>query len=76
MPTRVVVADASPLNYLVLVEAVDVLPRLFEPVGRNKRSALRHQIMPFDAIRLRLLRPTRWPQPVRWACSISQHGAA
>ena len=32
MPTRLVVADAGPLNYLVLIEAVDLLPRLFEQV--------------------------------------------
>ena len=32
MPTRLVVADTGPLNYLVLIEAVDVLPRLFEQV--------------------------------------------
>jgi hypothetical protein len=32
MPTRLVVADTGPLNYLVLVEAIDVLPRLFEQI--------------------------------------------
>jgi hypothetical protein len=30
MPKRLVVADSGPLNYLVLIEAIDVLPRLFE----------------------------------------------
>ncbi len=29
---RVVVADTSPLHYLVLIEAIDLLPRLFEAV--------------------------------------------
>ena len=29
---RVVVADTGPLNYLVLIEAIDLLPRLFEQV--------------------------------------------
>jgi predicted nucleic acid-binding protein len=32
MPTRLVVADTGPLNYLILVEAIDVLPRLFAQV--------------------------------------------
>jgi predicted nucleic acid-binding protein len=29
---RVVVADATPLHYLILIDAVDVLPRLFEQI--------------------------------------------
>src|ERR1700686_1568839 len=29
---RVVVADATPLNYLILIDAVDVLSRLFERI--------------------------------------------
>jgi predicted nucleic acid-binding protein len=29
---RVVVADTGPLNYLVLIEATDLLPRLFEQI--------------------------------------------
>jgi predicted nucleic acid-binding protein len=32
MPTRLVVADTGPLNYLVLIEAVDLLPKLFEQI--------------------------------------------
>jgi len=32
MPTRLVVADTGPLNYLILVEAIDVLPRLFAQI--------------------------------------------
>jgi predicted nucleic acid-binding protein len=32
MPTRLVVADTGPLNYLILIEAIEVLPRLFEQV--------------------------------------------
>jgi predicted nucleic acid-binding protein len=32
MPTRLVVADASPLNYLVLIEAIEILPALFEQI--------------------------------------------
>ena len=29
---RIVVADSSPLNYLVLIESIDVLPRLYSGV--------------------------------------------
>src|SRR5260370_9934440 len=29
---RPVVADTGPLNYLILIEAVDLLPRLFSPI--------------------------------------------
>src|SRR6266702_4022222 len=29
---RLVVADTGPINYLVLIEAIDVLPRLFERI--------------------------------------------
>src|ERR1051326_3195604 len=29
---RLVVADTGPLNYLILIEAVDLLPRLFEHI--------------------------------------------
>jgi predicted nucleic acid-binding protein len=32
MPMRLVVADTGPLNYLVLIEAVDILPGLFEQI--------------------------------------------
>jgi len=29
---RVVVADATPLHYLILIEAIDVLPRIFQKI--------------------------------------------
>lgn len=32
MPTRLVVADTWPLNYLVLIDAIEVLPNLFEQI--------------------------------------------
>ena len=32
MPMRLVVADTGPLNYLVLIDAITVLPRLFEQI--------------------------------------------
>jgi hypothetical protein len=40
---RLVVADTGPLNYLVLIDAVELLPNLFEkvfaPRGRKGRIA-------------------------------------
>jgi predicted nucleic acid-binding protein len=29
----IVVADTSPINYLVLIEAIDILPKMFREVG-------------------------------------------
>ena len=29
---RVVVADATPLHYLILIDAIHVLPRIFEKI--------------------------------------------
>jgi len=29
---RLVVADTGPLNYLILIEAIDLLPKLFETI--------------------------------------------
>ena len=29
---RLVVADTGPLNYLLLIEAIDILPKLFETI--------------------------------------------
>jgi len=29
---RVVVADATPLHYLILIEAIEILPRIFEKI--------------------------------------------
>jgi predicted nucleic acid-binding protein len=45
---RVVVADATPLHYLILIEAVHVLPRLFEriDVPAEVRDELIHQATP------------------------------
>ena len=44
---RLVVADAGPLNYLVLIEAIDVLPNLFEQVLVPK--AVYDELMHSDA---------------------------
>ena len=53
----IVVADAGPLHYLVLIDAIDLLPRLFGKV-----------VVP-DPVRAELSRP-RTPAPVRtWLAS-------
>lgn len=48
----IVIADTSPINYLILIEHIDILPKLYGKV-----------ILP-DAVREELLRP-RAPSPVR-----------
>lgn len=35
----VVVADTSPLNYLILIQAIDVLPRLLPSSCRGRSSS-------------------------------------
>ena len=35
----IVVSDTSPLNYLILIEAIDVLPGLFGQVHAPPRSS-------------------------------------
>jgi len=52
--TGIVVSDASPLHYLILVGAVDYLPRLFEQV-----------IIP-SAVAAELTRPNTPPLVSRW----------
>jgi predicted nucleic acid-binding protein len=45
---RLVIADTGPLNYLILIEAIDVLPKLFETVvaPRAVRDELAHAEAP------------------------------
>lgn len=38
---RLVIADTGPLNYLILIEHIDLLPALFERVLRLSRHAPR-----------------------------------
>jgi predicted nucleic acid-binding protein len=44
---RLVVADTGPLNYLVLIEAVELLPKLFERVFAPE--AVRLELLDQDA---------------------------
>ncbi|MFN3653323.1 MAG: DUF3368 domain-containing protein [Armatimonadota bacterium] len=56
----IVVADTSPLNYLILVEAVEVLPRLFGTV-----------LIP-PAVRRELLHPGAPDRVRQWAASLPE----
>jgi hypothetical protein len=44
---RLVVADTGPLNYLVLIEAIELLPKLFEKVFAPE--AVRAELLDQDA---------------------------
>ncbi|HEX4079164.1 MAG TPA: DUF3368 domain-containing protein [Rhizomicrobium sp.] len=60
-PLPIVVADTTPLNYLILIGSIDLLPKLFETVliPEAVRSELRH---PGAASRVRI----RATQPPAW----------
>jgi len=45
---RLVVADTGPLNYLVLIEAIELLPKLFEKVFAPE--AVRAELLDQDAV--------------------------
>lgn len=57
----IVVSDTSPLNYLVLVDAVHVLPELFREVYVPERvtNELKHPTAPL-AVRSWIARPPSW----------------
>jgi predicted nucleic acid-binding protein len=58
---RLVVADTGPLNYLVLIEQVELLPALFEKVfvPQIVVDELRHNAAP-EAVRLWIAGPPAW----------------
>lgn len=58
---RIVVADAGPINYLVQIEQIDLLPVLFETVFIPEKvwDELRH-IKAAAKVRLRLEAPPSW----------------
>jgi predicted nucleic acid-binding protein len=58
---RLVVADTSPLNYLVLIEQVEILPTLFEKVfvPQIVRDELRHNEAP-ESVRRWIAEPPSW----------------
>ena len=58
---RLVVADTSPLNYLVLIEQVEILPALFEKVfvPQIVRHELQHSEAP-ESVRRWIAEPPSW----------------
>ena len=58
---RLVVADTSPLNYLVLIEQVEILPALFEKVfvPQIVRDELQHSEAP-ESVRRWIAEPPSW----------------
>ena len=58
---RLVIADTSPLNYLVLIEQVEILPALFEKVivPQIVRNELRHDEAP-ESVRRWIADPPTW----------------
>ncbi len=58
---RVVVADATPLHYLILIEAVNVLPRIFEKihVPSEVRDELTCDAAP-PGVRTWMQQPPQW----------------
>jgi predicted nucleic acid-binding protein len=73
---RVVVADATPLHYLILIDAVNILPRLFERihVPAEVRDELIHQATP-SVVRTWMLSPPKWLE-VREAPAVSSEDSA
>jgi len=62
---RLVVADTSPLNYLVLIEHVGILPALFEKVfiPQIVRTELQHDEAP-ESVRRWIAAPPSWLEVV------------
>lgn len=56
----IVVADTTPLNYLILIEEIELLPRLYEKV-----------LIP-PAVHAEMLRPKAPPAVQAWASSLPQ----
>jgi predicted nucleic acid-binding protein len=58
---RLVVADTSPLNYLVLIEQIEILPALFEKVfvPQIVRDELQHSEAP-ESVRRWIAEPPSW----------------
>ena len=62
---RLVVADTGPLNYLVLIEQIELLPALFEKVfvPQTVRDELRHHEAP-ETVRRWIAEPPPWVEIV------------
>jgi predicted nucleic acid-binding protein len=61
MPSRIVISDASPLNYLILIEHADILPVLYTEVliPESVAEELRHAAAP-EAVRTWVDKPPSW----------------
>ena len=70
---RVVVADATPLHYLILIDAIDVLPRLFERihVPVEVRDELICEATP-PRVRSWLQKPPEWLEVLGAAVAASE----
>ena len=73
---RVVVADATPLHYLILIDAVNVLSRLFEKihVPAQVRDELIHPATP-SVVRTWMLSPPNWLE-IQEAPAVSSEDSA
>ena len=70
---RVVVADATPLHYLILIEATHILPRLFERihVPIEVRNELSCQAAP-PAVRTWMQQPPNWLEILASPTAVSE----
>jgi predicted nucleic acid-binding protein len=64
---RLIIADTGPINYLVLIGSIDLLPILFENVilqfgaGREHESGFRHRCFPFiESFHRTMVELTAW----------------
>jgi predicted nucleic acid-binding protein len=79
----IVIADSTPLHYLILIHQTDLLPRLFDRILIPPAvfEELQHQETP-DFVRHWIMDPPSWlevqalvPVPTRrWAISIRENG--
>ena len=73
---RLVVADTSPINYLILIGHIDILPALFDKVilpGTVKRE-LAHPKAPL-AVQSRIADPQERVD-IRWSTEVHIHDAS
>jgi predicted nucleic acid-binding protein len=61
MPSRIVISDTSPLNYLILIDYVDILPALYTEVliPESVADELRHADAP-EGVRRWVDTPPSW----------------
>ncbi len=74
---RAIVADTTPLNYLVLIEAAEILPRLYERVliPPAVKDELNHPNAP-DRVRAWIAQPPSWLNVVSLKLPVPAPGLA